>query len=94
MGSSGLKVSYAPERARPVLLGPYRDNLDFPLFRDAASWNHPVLAGLRSAAAESGTSTLFRRMHEEYPGGYQWSDIVRHPAVILIPYQVAEKQST
>ena len=35
--------------SRVVLLGPYRDNLDFPTFEDEASWRHPILAGLRRA---------------------------------------------
>ena len=78
------------------MLGPYRDNLDYPRFDDAASWRHPVLRGLAEAVsaraslkahqsqAPSSPPLEFKRLHELYPH-YEWTDVARHPAVVLIP---------
>ena len=83
---TGVRVRYAREPRQPVLLGMYRDNLDFPNFSDSVSWKHPILQGLTRAAPRS--SFKFKRMHELY-ADYEWWQIMRHPALILIPYQVS-----
>lgn len=85
--ADGREVTYAPRRGQPVLLGMYRDNLDFPNFSDEASWKHPILQGLTRAAKRARSAYDFKRMHELY-ARYEWSDLMRHPALILIPYQV------
>ena len=83
---AGTRVRYAREHGQPILLGMYRDNLDFPNFSDTQSWKHPILRGLTSAARKS--RFRFKRMHELYEK-YEWWQIMRHPALILIPYQVS-----
>jgi hypothetical protein len=83
---TGGRVRYARGWRQPVLLGMYRDNLDFPNFSDARSWQHPILRGLTRASSRSRFS--FKRMHELYEK-YEWWQIMRHPALILIPYQVS-----
>ena len=40
-----VSASYQP-RGKEVLIVPYRENLDYPKFRSAETWAHPVLAGL------------------------------------------------
>jgi len=80
-------VSYNPSRSE-YLLGPYRDNLDFPLFRDPESWKHPILQGLTKAIYETGTKFIFKRMRTLYDP-YKIEDLIAHPAIILIPYQVS-----
>ena len=68
-----------------------------PQFRDDESWKHPILQGLRTALAACspgecelrGQGALkFKRMHELYPT-YRWQEILSHPAMVLIPYQVS-----
>jgi hypothetical protein len=83
---SGLQ--YAPEKGLPVLLGPYRDNLDYPNFTDEGAWRHPVLQELANIDRSSKAKFHFKRLHELYPK-YKWGDVVRHPALVLIPYQVS-----
>ena len=83
---------YLPTRTE-VLIGMYRDNLQFSSWATptgASSWEHPVLQGLRQALESHGgpSPPTFARMADLYPE-YEWSDIVQHPAVVLVPYQVS-----
>ena len=83
------------EQRPEVLLGPYRDNLDFPEFRKKETWNHPVLRGLTSSCKRRYGSTpesskwRFTRMRDIYQGAYHYADVARHPAVLFIPYQMS-----
>lgn len=97
---TGIDALYLPSWCEPndgktytgnnqtVLLGPYRDNLD-PLFRDAESWSHPILAGLTRAVKLSRSPIIFKRIHELYPSSYTWEQLLQHRAMVLIPYQVS-----
>ena len=89
------RLQYRPKWSLPVLLGPYRDNLGtpegIPLMNgtDEKAWAHPIFAELkREMAALRGNNFTVRRMREMYVE-YEWSDIVQHPAIIYIPYQVS-----
>ena len=74
---------YSPVPGKAVLVGPYRDNLE-------GGWDHPILRGLRAAVDADGGARLkqgVHRMRDLYQT-YEWADIVQHPAVVLLPYQV------
>lgn len=83
------------EKRPEVLLGPYRDNLDFPAFRKKETWSHPVLRGLTSSCKRRYGSTpesskwSFTRMRDIYQGAYHYAEVARHPAVLFIPYQMS-----
>ena len=82
-------VVYQPMDGMPYLLGPYRDNLGGELVNgtDVAAWSHPLFKGLSEALR--GTPIQMRRMRELYGGSYSWRHVVRHPAIVYIPYQVS-----
>eukprot|EP00658_Telonema_sp_P-2_P039455 TRINITY_DN2822_c0_g1_i9.p1 TRINITY_DN2822_c0_g1~~TRINITY_DN2822_c0_g1_i9.p1 ORF type:complete len:1003 (-),score=166.34 TRINITY_DN2822_c0_g1_i9:253-3261(-) len=75
-----------------ILLGPYRDNLDYPRFSEQQAWRHPIMRGLTEARerrlAASGVDVQFVRLREEYPH-YEYSDLQAHPCIVIIPYQVS-----
>ena len=58
---------YSPERGRPFLLGPYRDNLARGE-TDASAWSHPILASLRKVRHISATSRLHLGRISVVPG--------------------------
>jgi len=98
---TGIDAEYVPSWCDPgelynptrpeVLLGPYRDNLDFPQFRDKETWEHPILAPLRKALddAKSRGETVppVERIRKLYKT-YTYRMLASHPAIIFIPYQV------
>ena len=58
---------YRPTR-HEILLGPYRDNLDYPRFSEEEAWKHPIMVSLqRAVKTHTGTQFVFRRMRELYP---------------------------
>lgn len=93
--ASNKQAAYNSDSQLEYLIAPYRDNLDYPGFEDDASWKHPVLVGLTAAIQapyrrhHARTKPLhFVRLRKKYPH-YEWSDVLRHPAVVWIPYQVS-----
>ena len=78
---------YRPSRSE-ILLGPYRDNLDYPRFSEEESWNHPIMKELTETISESGSSLNFVRMKQRYPK-YSLNDLAQHRAIVLIPYQTS-----
>ncbi|KAL9643487.1 hypothetical protein ABK040_010101 [Willaertia magna] len=84
-GDSG--VSYNPKRTE-ILLGPYRDNLDYPRFDEEEAWKHPIMRALTVSITSSGTKLKFIRLRQEYPQ-YKLEDLANHPALVYIPYQVS-----
>jgi len=83
-GGEGQQDRYAPVAGRAILVGPYRDNLE-------GEWDHPILKGLRAAVDSDGGSRLKQEVHRmsDLYKTYKWEEIVQHPAVILLPYQVS-----
>ena len=47
----------------------------------------PLLRELEDVRSQSsaGSSVRFARMEDAFPDGFEWSDISRHPAIVLIP---------
>eukprot|EP00658_Telonema_sp_P-2_P038674 TRINITY_DN276_c0_g1_i8.p1 TRINITY_DN276_c0_g1~~TRINITY_DN276_c0_g1_i8.p1 ORF type:complete len:1262 (-),score=285.14 TRINITY_DN276_c0_g1_i8:299-4084(-) len=81
----------APSR-RQLLLGPYRDNLDYPRFSEVEAWKHPIMQSLVNSTKnwkdQYGMAPEFARMRQLYPH-YELSDLQAHPCIVLIPYQVS-----
>ena len=81
-------TTYAPTRPE-ILIGPSRDNFEHPRYCGAWQcdpWQHPLYAQLRETAARLALPPI-RRLKEMY-GQFSAADIARHPALILMPYQV------
>jgi hypothetical protein len=87
-GTHAHPLPYKAQRGGEVLIVPYRENLDFPEFRSAETWAHPVLAGLRQASGFADTLTRFSftRMRDAY-SSYTLEQVAAHPALLYIPYQ-------
>eukprot|EP00908_Phaeocystis_cordata_P002738 Transcript_12981.p1 GENE.Transcript_12981~~Transcript_12981.p1 ORF type:complete len:545 (+),score=135.74 Transcript_12981:94-1728(+) len=77
------KAQYAPDNGRSVLI--------------ARNHNNPskLYAGLHTAArgaSGGGTGTLagarprFERTEDAYPRGFEYTDLAKHPAVVVVPY--------
>eukprot|EP00040_Diaphanoeca_grandis_P004279 m.27877 g.27877 ORF g.27877 m.27877 type:complete len:960 (+) comp15826_c0_seq2:152-3031(+) len=83
-----------------VLIGAYRTNLERnrfvtpddpkqkPQTPDEKFEAHPIIQGLRAAAAKS-TKYKFETIAKVYPKGYSTGDLGTHPAIVVIPYQVS-----
>jgi hypothetical protein len=86
-----LHSSYNPIHDREILIVPYRENLDYPLFRKRETWSHPILTSLRRTL-DMRTDKKLRfeivRLRDKYPH-YSFENIAEHPAVLFIPYQVS-----
>ena len=82
-----FNTTYNPTRPE-IILGPYRDNLNFPTFDEKLAWKHPIMVSLLVAAASTGTKLKFARLRQLYPK-YSLSDLAAHPAMVITPYQVS-----
>ena len=93
---AGIDVEYLPSWCSPqatytqpsrsaILLGPYRDNL---AKTHEEAWEHPILQELTQSVDKWKHKYQFARMGQLYPR-YEYSDLVAHPAVVWIPYQVS-----
>ncbi|KAL9645632.1 hypothetical protein ABK040_015847 [Willaertia magna] len=82
-----LKVTWNPKKPE-FLLGPYRDNLDYPRFSEIEAWKHPIMKGLLSALDRTKSKLKFLRMRQAYPH-YKLEDLTIHPGIVLIPYQLS-----
>ena len=91
-GANGVDISYSPIKSKPVLLGPYRDNIGNGTLvdgLDVQAWAHPIFANLTAELHRLPATPLrIRRMREEYDE-YEWEQVAEHPAIIYIPYQVS-----
>ena len=91
-GANGVGISYSPIKSKPVLLGPYRDNIGNGTLvdgLDVRAWAHPIFANLTAELHRLPATPLrIRRMREVYDE-YEWEQVAEHPAIIYIPYQVS-----
>ncbi|CAG9462724.1 unnamed protein product [Pedinophyceae sp. YPF-701] len=90
---SHIKAKWDPDLRLPILIGPYRDNLDFPQFRKDETWAHPIMEGLKHAldahnAKSSGSARVMERIRDLYDT-FDWARIAKHPCMIWIPYQLS-----
>ncbi|CAG9462694.1 unnamed protein product [Pedinophyceae sp. YPF-701] len=90
---SHIKAKWDPDMSLPILIGPYRDNLDFPKFRKKETWAHPIMAGLRRAInahafRKNGSPRVIERIRDLYET-FHWESIAKHPCMIWIPYQLS-----
>jgi len=84
-------VLYSPTEPE-VLVGPYRDNLDFPRFSEDEAMKHPIMVEMFSEAnkarQEGKIVPKLVRMRSRYRE-YTWEQIASHPAIVLVPYQAS-----
>jgi hypothetical protein len=76
-------VTYAPSRSE-ILVGPGRSNEDSP---GQAVHDH-LVKSLIDTATQLGSELEFHPVRELYPF-YEYSDLVSHQAIVLLPYQVS-----
>eukprot|EP00658_Telonema_sp_P-2_P002063 TRINITY_DN10785_c0_g2_i1.p1 TRINITY_DN10785_c0_g2~~TRINITY_DN10785_c0_g2_i1.p1 ORF type:complete len:506 (+),score=34.67 TRINITY_DN10785_c0_g2_i1:878-2395(+) len=91
-GAQTWPVILGPPSRHEILLGPYRDNLDSPDNLGLA-WAHPILQSLDRERADYIVKNVkmvpeFERLGYLYPH-YETSDLVNHPCVVLLPYQIS-----
>ena len=72
------------------LLGPSRDNLDLGNCSSYSCqpWQHPLLQSLIHTLQEKKSKIKFTRIRDHYPV-IRAQDLVRHPGMVLIPYQAS-----
>eukprot|EP00658_Telonema_sp_P-2_P002065 TRINITY_DN10785_c0_g4_i1.p1 TRINITY_DN10785_c0_g4~~TRINITY_DN10785_c0_g4_i1.p1 ORF type:complete len:720 (+),score=74.54 TRINITY_DN10785_c0_g4_i1:1-2160(+) len=92
-GEATWPVILRPASRPEILLAPYRDNLDFPGNDNEKAWAHPILQSLSRARedyliANSKQVPEFVRLGHHYPH-YETSDLVNHPCMVFLPYQVS-----
>jgi len=87
-GYAASKATYRPDFNRPLLFGRNHNNpshIYSQLHHAAAS------EGRASRSTRAGVSALpevlrFVRTEDHYPSGFEYSQLARHPAVIVVPY--------
>ena len=83
-GANGVDISYSPIKSKPVLLGPYRDNIGNGTLvdgLDVRAWAHPIFANLTAELHRLPATPLrIRRMREVYDE-YEWEQVAHRVLV-------------
>ena len=89
-----IEGEYKYEPGRSVLIGPYRDNLGGTKAirgkKDKVAWAHPILQKLTATvnARRGRVPYQLKRVSDLY-SKYTWAMILRHPAIVIMPYQTS-----